>query len=68
MRPLIAPWSVQVGAVEALNALKQQAIRFAVDPQHPFLAHQLFGKSEQQIFHHPGDFADIYRIIQFHYD
>ena len=32
MRFFIAPWPVPVGAVEALDALEQQAVRFAVNP------------------------------------
>ena len=35
MRFFIAPRAVPVGAVEALDALEQQAVRFAVNPQHP---------------------------------
>ncbi|MNN80959.1 hypothetical protein D3C81_1977290 [compost metagenome] len=68
MRRFITPRSVPVGAVEALNALEQQAIRLAVNPQHPFVAQQFVGKREQQIFHHAGHGADIDRIIQLDHD
>ncbi|STE88722.1 Uncharacterised protein [Escherichia coli] len=68
MRFFIAPWPVPVGAVEALDALEQQAVRFAVNPQHPFVTQQFIRRFQQQVFHHPGNFADIYRVIQFHHN
>ncbi|CAM8220632.1 hypothetical protein ESCOMM011M_23980 [Escherichia coli] len=68
MRFFIAPRAVPVGAVEALDALEQQAIRFAVNPQHSFVTQQFIRRLQQQVFHHAGNFADIYRVIQFHHN
>lgn len=47
---------------------EQQAVRFAVNPQHPFVTQQFIRRFQQQVFHHPGNFADIYRVIQFHHN
>ncbi len=65
MRRFVAPRAVPVGAVQALYALEQQAVWLAFNPQHAFIAQQLLGGFQQQIFHYPRHVADVHRVIQF---